>query len=72
VLKNKGIRACIPCRKQPKKPIKHDKRLYNRRNWIEIMFGRLKDWPRVGNSYDRYPKVSLSAFALAATGIYWM
>lgn len=28
-------------------PVKHDKRGYTRRNRIEIMFGRLKDWRRV-------------------------
>ena len=41
-LKDKGIRACIPGRKQRKKTIKYDKRRYKRRNRIEIMFGRLK------------------------------
>jgi transposase len=45
-LKDKGIRACIPGRKQRKKPVKYDKRRYKRRNRIEIMFGRLKDWRR--------------------------
>ena len=46
-LKDKGIRACIPGRKQRKTPVKYDKRRYERRNRIEIMFGRLKDWRRV-------------------------
>ena len=46
-LKGKGIRACIPGRKQRKKAVKYDKRRYKRRNRIEIMFGRLKDWRRV-------------------------
>lgn len=41
-LKDKGIRACIPSRKSPGRPIRHDKRRYRRRNWIEIMFRRLK------------------------------
>jgi transposase len=50
-------------RKSRGKPIKHDKR----RNSIEIMFGRLKDWRRVATRYDRCPKVFLSAVALAAT-----
>ncbi|MFC3061030.1 tyrosine-type recombinase/integrase [Paenirhodobacter populi] len=49
------------------KPIKYDKRRYKRRNRIEIMFGRLKDWRRVASRYDRSPKVFLSAIALAAT-----
>jgi len=71
-LKDKGIRACILGRKQRKKPIRYDKRRYERRNRIEIMFGRLKDWRRVATRYDRCPKVFLSAIALAALVIYWL
>lgn len=71
-LKDKGIRACIPGRKQRKTPVKYDKRRYKRRNRIEIMFGRLKDWRRVATRYDRCPKVFLSAIALAAIVIYWL
>ncbi|OOY10886.1 IS5 family transposase [Thioclava sp. F36-7] len=69
---DKGIRACIPGRKQRKTPIKYDKRRYKRRNRIEIMFGSLKDWRRVATRYDRSPKVFLSAIALAALVIYWL
>ena len=71
-LKDKGIRACIPGRQQRKTPVKYDKRRYRRRNRIEIMFGRLKDWRRVATRYDRWPKVFLSAIALAATVINWL
>jgi hypothetical protein len=71
-LKDKGIRACIPSRKQRKTAIQYDKRRYKRRNRIEIMFGRLKDWCRVATRYDRCPKVFLSAIALAALVIYWL
>ena len=72
-LKDKGIRACIPGRKQRKKPVKYDNaRRYKRRNRIEIMFGRLKDWRRVATRYDSCPKVFLSAIALAALVIYWL
>ncbi|CUH89410.1 Transposase [Phaeobacter sp. CECT 5382] len=71
-LKDKGIRACIPGRKQRKKTVNYDKRRYKRRNRIEIMFGRLKDWRRVATRYDRCPKVFLSAIALAALVIYWL
>ncbi len=63
---------CIPGRKSRKKPIKYDKRRYKRRNRIERMFGRLKDWRRVSTRYDRCPKVFLSAIALAATVIFWL
>ncbi|MDR5655438.1 transposase, partial [Ruixingdingia sedimenti] len=68
----KGIKPCIPGRKSRGKPIKHDKRRYKRRNRIEIMFGRLKDWRRVATRYDRCPKVFLSAVALAATVMFWL
>jgi transposase len=71
-LRDKGIRACIPGRKQRKTPVKYDKRRYKRRNRIEIMFGRLKDWRRVATRYDRCPKVFLSAIALAALVIFWL
>jgi transposase len=71
-LKDKGIKPCIPGRKSRGKPIKHDKHRYKRRNRIEIMFGRLKDWRRVATRYDRCPKVFLSAVALAATVMFWL
>ncbi len=56
-LQDKGLRACIPGRRQRRKPVKYDKRRYKRRNRIEIMFGRLKDWRRVATRYDRCPRV---------------
>ena len=71
-LKDKGIHACTPGRKQRKKPVRYDKRRYRRRSQIEIMFGRLKDWRRVAARYDRCPKVFLSTIALAALVIYWL
>ena len=49
----KGITPCIPGRKIRNKTVKYDKRRYKRRNRIEIMFGRLKDWRRVATRYDR-------------------
>ncbi|MGR3633234.1 MAG: IS5 family transposase [Limimaricola soesokkakensis] len=71
-LKDKGIKPCIPGRKSRATPVKPDKRRYKRRNRIEIMFGRLKDWRRVATRYDRCPKVFLSAIALAATVLFWL
>ena len=50
VLKDKGIKACIPDRKSLKQAVKYDKRRCKRRNRIEIMFGRFKDWPIVGKA----------------------
>ena len=71
-LKDKEIKPCIPGRKKRKTPVKYDKRRYKRRNRIEIMFGRLKDWRRIATRYDRCPKVFLSAVALAATVLFWL
>ncbi|WP_413717475.1 IS5 family transposase [Silicimonas sp. MF1-12-2] len=70
-LKDKGIRACIPDRKQRPKSMIYDKRYYKRRNRIEIMSGRLKDWRRVATREDRCPKVFLSTIALAVIVICW-
>ena len=71
-LKDKGLTVCIPGRKGRKTTVRYDRRRYKRRNRIEIMFGRLKDWRRVATRYDRCPKVFLSAIALAATVIFWL
>ncbi len=71
-LQEKGITPCIPGRKSRNKAVKHDKRRYKRRNRIEIMFGRLKDWRRVATRYDRCANAFFSAIALAATVIFWL
>jgi transposase len=71
-LKDKGISPCIPGRKSRGKAVRYDKRRYKRRNRIEIMSGRLKDWRRVATRYDGCAKTFLSAVALAATVISWL
>ena len=71
-LQAKGITPCIPGRKSRNKTIKYDKCRYRRRNRIEIMFGRLKDWRRVATRYHRCSMAFLSAVALAATVIFWL
>ena len=71
-LKEKGMKPYTLSRKSRGKPVKHDKRHYKRRNRIEIMVGRLKDWRRIATRYDRCPKVFLSAGALAATFMFWL
>jgi transposase len=44
---DKGTKPCIPGYKSRKKTIRYDTRRYIRRNRIERMFGRLKDWRRI-------------------------
>jgi hypothetical protein len=67
-----GITPRIPRRKTRDKAIKYNKHCKKRRNRIEIMFGRLKNWRRVATGYDRCPKVFLFAIALASTVIFWL
>ena len=69
-LKDKGIKVRIPCRKSHSKAVKYNKRRYKRRNRIEIMFGRLKDWRRVATRYDQCPETFFSAIMLAATVLF--
>ncbi|RJE78548.1 IS5 family transposase [Paracoccus sp. JM45] len=71
-LQDKGIKACIPGRNSCKKAVKYDKRRYKKRNRIEIMFGRLKDWRRIATRYDRCPETYRLAIALAATVLFWL
>ncbi|WP_461343855.1 IS5 family transposase [Brevundimonas sp. GN22] len=59
-LQAKGITPCIPGRKSRTEPIRYDKRRYKRRNRIEILFGRLKDWRRIATRYDRCPTSHLA------------
>jgi transposase len=51
-LKDNGIRPCIPSWKLRGKTIRNGKRRYRRRNRIELMFGRLKDWRRFATRAD--------------------
>jgi hypothetical protein len=69
-LQAKGIKPCTPSRKFRLQPVKYDKRRYKRRNRIEIMSGRLKDWHCVATRYDRCPTVFFSAIALTAAVIF--
>jgi len=71
-LEEKGIKPCIPGRKFRTTLVSYDRRKYRRRNRIETMFGRLKDWRRVATRYDRCPIVFFSAICLTATVMFWL
>lgn len=57
-LKERLTRPFIPCRKTRKINIKYDKRRYKRRNRIDRMLGRIKDWRRnmLRQKPDRLPQ----------------
>jgi transposase len=46
--------------------------LYRRRNAIERMFGRLKDFRRIATRYDRLARNFLAAVCVAAIVCYWL
>ena len=71
-LNARGIAPCIPGRANRKTPVVYDKALYKRRNLVERMFGRLKDWRRIATRYDRCAHIFFSAICIAATFIFWL
>lgn len=70
-LKARRTQAVIPSNATRRTPYPLDKTAYKRRNLIERMFCRLKDWRRVATRYDRTARNFLSAVALAATLSFW-
>ena len=70
-LKHWKIRAAIPSTASRRTPYPLDRAAYKRRNVIERMFCRLKNWRRVATRYDRLARNYLSGLALAARIIAW-
>ena len=71
-LKARRVQAVIPSNATRRTPYPLDKIAYKRRNLIERMFCRLKDWRRIATRYDRTARNFLSAVALAATLSFWV
>jgi transposase len=70
-LKQRKIRAAIPSTASRRTPYPLDRAAYKRRNVIERMFCRLKNWRRVATRYDRLARNYLSGLALAAIIVAW-
>ncbi len=71
-LEGKGIKPCIPSKKNRKIQITYDKTLYKQRHKVENMFGKLKDWRRVATRYDRCAYTFFSAICIAAIVIFYL
>ena len=71
-LRQKGIKPCIPPRKNRKIHIPYDKSLYKQRYKIENMFGKLKDWRRIATRHDRCAHTFFSTICIAAIVIWWI
>lgn len=61
----------IPPRSNRKKQREYDKFLYEERNNIERMFGKLKHFRRVATRYDKLA-VSYMAFVMVASIFLWL
>src|SRR5580698_5330840 len=64
-LKHWKIRAAIPSTASRRTSYPLDRAAYKRRNVIERMFCKLKNWRRIATRYDRLARNYLSSLALA-------
>ena len=70
-LKQRKIKAAIPSTASRHRPYPLDRTAYKRRNVIERMFCKLKNWRRIATRYDRLAQNYLSGLALLAIMIAW-
>ncbi len=71
-LKQRKISAAIPSTASRRTPYPLNRSVYRRRNVIERMFCKLKNWRRIATRYDRLAQNYLSALALVAILIAWI
>jgi transposase len=70
-LKRRRIKAIIPSTATRTVPYPIDRAAYRRRNLIERLFCRLKNWRRLATRYDRLASNYLAALALVAVVSEW-
>ena len=70
-LKAQCIKAIIPSTATRTVPYPLDRAAYRRRNLIERLFCRLKNWRRIATRYDRLARNYLAALALVALISEW-
>ena len=61
----------IPSTASRTMPYPLDRQAYKRRNVIERLFCRLKNWRRLATRYDRLARNYLAALALVAVATEW-
>ena len=71
-LKTRRIKAVIPSTATRTVPYSLDRAVYRRRNLIERLFCRLKNWRRLATRYDRLARNYFAALALVAVVIEWI
>lgn len=66
-LKARRIKAVIPSTATRFRPFPLDRCAYKRRNKIERLFCRLKNWRRIATRYDRLARNYMASLALVST-----
>ncbi len=70
-LRRRRIEPVIPSTATRNRPWPLDRSAYRRRNVIERMFGKLKNWRRIATRYDRLARNYLAALAIVSVVIAW-
>ena len=70
-LAGRKIQSVIPSTASRTVPYPIDRNAYTRRNGVERLFGRLKNWRRTATRYDRLARNVLAAIALIAAISEW-
>jgi transposase len=70
-LKERRVKAVIPSSANRTVPYPLDRTAYRRRNLIERLFCRLKNWRRIATRYDRLARNYLAGLALIAVTAEW-
>ena len=70
-LRDRGTDAVIPSTRSRKTPFPLNRSAYARRNVVERLFCRLKNWRRIATRYDRLARNYLSAIALVSAVTAW-
>ena len=70
LLKNAGVQAVIPPRKNRKDQREYDEEMYKARHLIENFFAKLKQFRGIATRYDKRATTFLSAVYMAAALIW--
>lgn len=70
-IRSKKMKVVIPAKRNRKRQIRHDKKLYAERNRIERCFGKLKIQRRIATRFDRND-THYMAFLHLACSLLWL
>lgn len=72
LLAERHVEAVIPTTTSRRRPIPYDVVAYRRRNTVERLWARLKDFRRVATRYDKLAANFLAGVQIAAIVAFWI